>query len=304
MISISCGNNVRQQFVVFVIVCVLIAACGGKSEGSPHAANVPSDTASRPTPAERSAPTSSSGSADSLATDSWDEDTLEVSKLDDSHSATLSLKAQNTFVAWPNNEVKAALILRCREHKVQAYVVTNTSPQPELGSYQTYTARVRYDKRPARSVTVEESTDSKALFFSEPIGVIENLLATDTFLFAFTPFNSNLATIEFDTRGLVRHVGAIKRTCPRTRIAMPPTPAEREAASRAEAARTAARVAAFNEEHLKYGPWVHDASNNTIMYWSTKCKGDAYRAAAPVYFSSKEKAEAHGFVEEQCPDTT
>jgi hypothetical protein len=143
----------------------------------------------------------------------WREHVLDNSKMDDSKSAMLSLAAENPITVRSNNTTMPSLVIECVEHGLEVYIETESSAQPELGKYDEYSARIRFDKERAEKILVHESTDSKALFLSTRGDLIMRLQIAHKFIFEFTPFNSNRTAIEFDVRGLSLHIPVVKDAC-------------------------------------------------------------------------------------------
>ncbi len=103
--------------------------------------------------------------------------------------------------------------MRCREHKLNAYIVVGMSANPEVGEFQEYTVRLRFDSAPAVSQHWSESTDNEALFAPAPLEFAHRLAKTERLLFEFTPFHASPATVEFDTHGFEPALKEVLAAC-------------------------------------------------------------------------------------------
>lgn len=136
----------------------------------------------------------------------------ETSRIDDSTNVIISLSADSSISGWPRKTTTPSLILRCKERKTEAYIVTGMSPQVEYGIGEA-TVTLRFDKEKATKYKTSKSTDGEALFFGQSVGLIKKMLQHTTMLFEFVPFNSSPAMTNFDLRGLAEAVRPLKDTC-------------------------------------------------------------------------------------------
>ena len=136
----------------------------------------------------------------------------ETSRIDDSSNVTISVNADSPISGWPRKTVTPSLVLRCKERKTEAYIVTGMSPQVEYGA-DGATVTLRFDKEKATKYQTSKSTDGEALFFGQSVGLIKKMVQHTTLLFEFVPFNSSPAITTFDLRGLADAVKPLKETC-------------------------------------------------------------------------------------------
>lgn len=136
----------------------------------------------------------------------------ETSRIDDSTNVVISLSAESSISGWPGKRHTPLLILRCKEKKTEAYIVTGMSPQVEYGTDGS-TVTLRFDKDKATKYHTSKSTNGEALFFDQSVGLIKKMLGHTTLLFEFVPFNSSPAMTTFDLRGLADAVKPLKETC-------------------------------------------------------------------------------------------
>jgi len=132
--------------------------------------------------------------------------------MDGSKTVVLFLSADAPIKIWLGEETPE-LVVRCKESKTDAYVVTGSAAQPESGSYGTYSVRIRLDDRPARSQRWSESTDNTGLFSSDPVAFAKELSAARRLRFEFTPFNASPAVAEFDLQGLRDVLPEVAEAC-------------------------------------------------------------------------------------------
>jgi len=136
---------------------------------------------------------------------------VDKSSFDDSPTVVLSLAAENSVDGWLDTYLPS-LILRCKEKEVEAYVKVGMETDVEYDTEHS-TVRLRFDKDSATTEKLGHSTDGKALFFQSPKSIINAMLAHDTLLFGFTPFNASPVETSFDLRGLKGVIGQLKQAC-------------------------------------------------------------------------------------------
>lgn len=136
----------------------------------------------------------------------------ETSRIDDSTNVFVSLDADSSVSGWPRKTYTPSLILRCKEKKTEAYIVTGMSPQVEYGT-DGATVTLRFDKEKATKYHTSKATDGEALLFGQSIGLIKKMLQHSTLLFQFVPFNSSPAMTTFDLRGLSEAAKPLRDTC-------------------------------------------------------------------------------------------
>jgi len=139
----------------------------------------------------------------------------EASAIDDSTNVFLSLDADSSISGWPLKTYTPLMILRCKENKTQAYIVTGMAPQAEYGSDGT-TITLRLDDDKAMQLRTSRSTTGDMLFFdaSGPsIELIKKMLQRSTLLFQFVPFHSTPVMTTFDLRGLAEAIKPLRENC-------------------------------------------------------------------------------------------
>lgn len=144
-------------------------------------------------------------------TDPWIE-TSDVSEMDGSRGVTVSTIAVGPVEGWLDTYTPS-LVVRCAEHKTSVYVVTGMAASPELGSYNYYTTRLRYDDGAPATQRWQQSTDSKALFAQEPLAVARRIAKASRLRFQFTPFNASSVVVDFDVHELRTHLADVVAAC-------------------------------------------------------------------------------------------
>jgi len=107
------------------------------------------------------------------------------------------------------------LMLRCKENKTQAYVVTGMAPQVEQGT-DGATVTLRFDNEKAAQFQTIKSTTGDMLFFEQSgqsIDLIKKMLQRSTLLFHFVPFHSAPQMTTFDLRGLPEAIKPLRKNC-------------------------------------------------------------------------------------------
>jgi hypothetical protein len=125
----------------------------------------------------------------------------QTSDLDGSTVVMLNLNAKNQIQGWLKAETPT-LIIRCKEGKTDAYVVSNMPANPEYGKFGDYSIRFKVDDAAPAKETWSASTDESALFSPSPKDFAKRLSGAHDLAFEFTPFQSSPATAHFDVRGL------------------------------------------------------------------------------------------------------
>ncbi len=139
----------------------------------------------------------------------------QASAIDDSTNVFLSLDADSSISGWPLKTYTPSMILRCKENKTQAYIVTGMAPQAEYGSDAT-TVTLRLDDDKAVQLRTARSTTGDMLFFDAggpSIGLIKKMLQRSALLFQFVPFHSTPVMTTFDLRGLAEAIKPLRENC-------------------------------------------------------------------------------------------
>jgi len=136
--------------------------------------------------------------------DGWVDLPRERSKIDDTEIIAIRLRGQNVIQGWLAR-ARPELYIRWKEGEFEAYIWEGMPAEPELG-VETFTVRVRFDSQPATVQQWEESNDHESLFSPAAIDFINKLASAKKLTFEFTPFQAPPQVIDFDVRGLSRHM--------------------------------------------------------------------------------------------------
>jgi type VI secretion system protein VasI len=139
----------------------------------------------------------------------------ETSAIDDSLNVFVSLSAESTVSGWPLKMYTPLLMLRCKENRTQAYIVTGMAPQVEQGTNGA-TVTLRFDNEKAEQFHTIKSTTGDMLFFEQSgqsIDLIKRMLHRSTLLFQFVPFHSAPQMTTFDLRGLTEAIKPLRKNC-------------------------------------------------------------------------------------------
>ncbi len=138
--------------------------------------------------------------------------TQDKSSFDDSTTVVLALDA-DADISGPLGDVRPTLVVRCKEHQKEIYVVTEMQPDVESDNLDGATVRLRFDSDAAQSVNTSKSTDGEALFLPNAQQYINALLKHEHMVFGFTPFNESPKEMTFDLRGLSEVIQPLNEAC-------------------------------------------------------------------------------------------
>jgi type VI secretion system protein VasI len=139
-----------------------------------------------------------------------------TSSFDDSTTATILLEAEDDITGPLAQAVRPALIIRCQEKQLEAYVNTGMQPDVESGNFDGATVRLRIDQKEPQTLNMGKSTDGEALFFPDVTAIVKQLLAAERMAFEFTPFSANPAEMIFDVRGIQEAIKPVRAACAQT----------------------------------------------------------------------------------------
>ncbi len=137
----------------------------------------------------------------------------EVSKMDDSKTVSLTVRAGATVTGWPATVFTPLLAVRCKEGVVDAFVMTGLVAAYEAGAQDRVTVKLRLDQEPAAEVLLSKGTDSKTLFFPDGLQFARNILPHERMVFRFVPVNSAPQETTFDLRGFRRALPTLAAAC-------------------------------------------------------------------------------------------
>jgi type VI secretion system protein VasI len=139
-----------------------------------------------------------------------------ASPMDSSKTVVLTLNAENT-IHGPIGDRTPSLIIRCKEGKTDAYVVTgmaaSVEEDSEGGPSEDHQVRLRFDDNPPATDRWSESTSHSGLFASDAVAFSKQLAGAQKFTFEFTPFDANPAVAQFDLKGLSSHLPKVAEVC-------------------------------------------------------------------------------------------
>ncbi len=136
----------------------------------------------------------------------------EVSKIDDSTTVVLELRADSSISGWPGKTFTPSLIIRCKERRTEAYFVTGMASMVESASGGA-TVTLRLDKNPAFKLRASNSTSGDALFLPAAVAQLQKFMAGSTLLFEFVPFNSSAEMTTFQIAGLADAIKPLREAC-------------------------------------------------------------------------------------------
>ncbi len=137
----------------------------------------------------------------------------EISKIDDSTIVYLSVDSKDSFLGRYGKQQKANLVIVCQERRTHLYLKLGDYFLADSGGFGNITYRI--DKRKAKSVEIQESTDHSALglWRGNGIRLIREMFGASTFLAQVTPFNESPITLEMNIAGLETAISPLRKAC-------------------------------------------------------------------------------------------
>jgi type VI secretion system protein VasI len=153
----------------------------------------------------------------------------ETSPIDDSKTVTMSLDAV-ADEGRGKREASAALIVRLKEGKLQAYYVID-----DFISTDSTPVTTRWDEEKAETEDWDVSSNFKAVFHPDPAHVVEKLLKAEKLVIRLTPHGESPRTSTFASSDFVAKIGplrealkAIRKPAPTVKASKPATPAPKK----------------------------------------------------------------------------
>jgi len=130
-----------------------------------------------------------------------------VSEMDDTKTIVLSLPAETQTRGVAGKAIYPSLNIRWEENKLDIYfnlgvIIGGSSDQPKC--------RVRLDRRYARTLKFNISTDYRGMFWrGNPEWIIRDLLMHENLCLEFEPYGKSIELVKFDLRGLVSVISSL-----------------------------------------------------------------------------------------------
>lgn len=135
----------------------------------------------------------------------------EVSPMDQKETLRVCTDAENDIEGhW--RATRPILCLQAEGGKIDVIVRVGIAAQPEYGSINRATVRIRFDNGKPITQRWLESTDNEAFFAPNPTELINQLTKAKTFLFEFTPFRKAETVATFDLTGINEQIGRVRKT--------------------------------------------------------------------------------------------
>jgi hypothetical protein len=126
-------------------------------------------------------------------------------------AAAFELPAENIVKTW-FGPVRPSLVVRCAEHKMEAFVFVG-SPMKIEPRVEGKTVTISVDGEPVRTERWPDSDDHDALFAPDSAAFTARLRQARTLRFGWSPHNSSDAVAEFYVPGLDALIGAAAKEC-------------------------------------------------------------------------------------------
>lgn len=127
------------------------------------------------------------------------------------HAVAFELEAENTIGVWMRT-VRPALILRCSDGSMEAFVFTASAARLEPNT-DDHTVEVSFDGAAKSIERWRDSEEHDALFAPAGTAFVEQLTGARVMRFGFTPHNAAPVTAEFNVAGLSAILAPAARTC-------------------------------------------------------------------------------------------
>lgn len=139
----------------------------------------------------------------------------ETSPLDDSHNVYASVRATNKVAGWLTSETPT-LQLRCKEHKLDAYVDTGSqlTSDYDLDYGQRVSVTYRVGSGAPVQIKGSESSDGTAFFIPGARTFVTRLRGADKFVVEYTPFQAGMGTATFNIAGADAAADRLLAACP------------------------------------------------------------------------------------------
>lgn len=134
------------------------------------------------------------------------------SKMTDDKTVTVILVPDNTIDTYMK-KIEPKLIIRCKEKQTDVFISGTGSANPEYGSYDKYTVRLRFDNEKPYQEYWSQGTENDSLFASNPVKLAKKIAHGQNFKFEYTPFNSPNQVIEYNIKGFDKYIGKVSSTC-------------------------------------------------------------------------------------------
>lgn len=151
---------------------------------------------------------------ENTAATAWQVQT-EVSKLTDKKTVFLTATSQSKVTCSWNSESDVWVMIRCEDGITSAIISSSchmvSSPYNDYGKID-----YRVDDKPAKSVSMQESTSNKALGLwsgRKAIPFIKQMLGGKHMIVKFTPYGDNPVTAEFDISGIDEAIKTLRTEC-------------------------------------------------------------------------------------------
>ncbi len=143
------------------------------------------------------------------STGKWQSD-ASTSPMDDTKTILLYLDADNKVQGAILTETPS-LVVRCRNNKLDLYVVTQM--QVDSGLDDIASVRLRFDKTSPASMRMSTSTSGDAIFFPDARTWLYDMARHDQMVFEFTPNVSSPVQAVFDLHGLPTAMAKFEGAC-------------------------------------------------------------------------------------------
>jgi hypothetical protein len=203
------GNGLGKWLLIIIgVMAAVWVASRVVSNTKPPA---PTGPAPSPTPATQTAPSGPTTTVAAAPTTKWVR-AEDVSKMDDSKTIFYRLEAEEEIAGWLKQH-RPSLMIRCKEGKTDAFIVTGMASSVEYGLTDEHTVTLRFDDAAAQKQRWADSTDDEALFAPNPVAFARRVATSRRLRFGWTPFNASPVIAEFNTDGFETGARELATSC-------------------------------------------------------------------------------------------
>ena len=196
----------RRELLFIGAAAIAVALTGFALFGGGSSSSAPAAKAATPAaPAAPAAPATPAG------VQTWSAENQSAWLGNRRRGAAFELPAENIVKTW-FGPVRPSLVVRCVEHKMEAFVFVG-SPMKIEPRVEGKTVTISVDGEPMRTEHWPDSDDHDALFAPDSAAFTERLRQARTLQFGWSPHNSSDVVAQFYVPGLDALIGAASKEC-------------------------------------------------------------------------------------------
>ncbi len=132
-------------------------------------------------------------------------------EMDGTREVALVLDAQNEVEGFIGSN-RSYLVIRAKD-KPEVFIHVGSPFESIYGEFDATSVRLKFDDGTPIKQRWSESTNREAAFASSPVKLVQQLSASNKFLFEYTPFQKRATTVRFDLTGLSPKLEPLADVC-------------------------------------------------------------------------------------------